>query len=431
MGEDLRTPLCSTRPLAGRVTIPATVRRPASRSGPTARPRRWAPQTAIAGSVAQPSPGPPSAVSTAAARVPAGSAHGAVVPPGHDAVRADQHGRALPQPVRPRQRPALVGQPAAGHVHLQRQPGQPGRGGPPSLPRPGPASTVSRSSNRSSVLHRRPWWRTHTCGARSPGRAARPCPVGRAGSAGAGDHRRPVATAQVAGQPVVRVPVAGARSERSGVGPPDRLALGGVAVQQRVAGQPAQHPGQPPAQLVAVVDRGVHADPADRGHPVRGVADQEPRARAGSSSASSAAMVNGRTPRISGLQLRQPGGRPQQRAPTLRGVVGRGLAALRIPLVGERPAPVADRQQHALAVRVLHARSARAAGARSAAARGPAGTAPGRTRPRVPSRCPADAQRGAHRAARAVGADHEPGPHPAAGRRARRAPRTRRRCAAR
>ena len=54
-----------------------------------------------------------------------------------------------------------------------------------------------------------------------------------------------------------------------------RTALSLVGVEQLRFGPALQHPAELPAEVVAVGDRRVHAGAAARGHPVRGVADQE------------------------------------------------------------------------------------------------------------------------------------------------------------
>ena len=48
-----------------------------------------------------------------------------------------------------------------------------------------------------------------------------------------------------------------------------------VRIEQVGAGPAAQHPGEFPPEVEAVVDRGVHPGAATRCHAVRGVADQE------------------------------------------------------------------------------------------------------------------------------------------------------------
>ena len=54
-----------------------------------------------------------------------------------------------------------------------------------------------------------------------------------------------------------------------------RPALGLVGVEQRGPGPTPQYPGELPAEVMAVVDGGVHSVTAPRRHPVRGVSDEE------------------------------------------------------------------------------------------------------------------------------------------------------------
>ena len=114
--------------------------------------------------------------------------------------------------------------------------------------------------------------------------------------AGAGEARQPVGeeverrrAPRLAGQPgvgdaaaEVRAQLVGRAADRAarvgrarGVVLGDRPPLRLVGVEQRVAGPAAQHPGELPAEVVAVADRGVHPGRAARREAVRGVADQE------------------------------------------------------------------------------------------------------------------------------------------------------------
>ena len=188
--------------------------------------------------------------------------------PGRRAARAPRsRGRArtagrAPRRARPGRRPA----PAAARPRRRWPPA------PTSAVRAGEQGEAGRRTGRAWSA-RRPACRTQACGARSPGRAARSMRRS-GGRAGAGDHRRAVRVAQAARQPVGR---AALDVERAlGGGQPDGPALGVVAVEQRLPGQAAGDPRELPAQLVAVVDRGVQADPGDRRRAVRGVADEEP-----------------------------------------------------------------------------------------------------------------------------------------------------------
>ena len=194
----------------------------------------------------------------------------AVVPPGDAPVGPHEHRGAGTEPVPRREcRP----------VHVPALDQHPQRHGPDGGGRPRPRSAVRAGEQREAALEE------VECRAVAPrvpdpgvwGALARPrgeidAQVRR--RVGAGDHRRAVRVAQAARQAVGR---AALHVERAGGGgEPGGAAFRVVAREQRVPGQAAGRPRELPAQLVAVVDRGVQTDPGDGGGPVRGVADEEP-----------------------------------------------------------------------------------------------------------------------------------------------------------
>ena len=220
-------------------------------------------------------------------------------------------------------------------------------------------------------------------------RPGRSVVAGRGGRAVVDDHRGPVGAAQVARQAVVGVPLGAEAAQRGR--PPHRFALLGVARQQFVPRDPAGRPGQPPAQLVPVVDGGVQPGPGVGRHAVRGVADEE--ARPG---AERARHLGGhREPRRPEHVRRPSDGQRQRRLRRLP------------PGPDVPPPPGPQRQQHTLGVGVLDEVQ------RARLRRHPVGAEEGqRELPDHAEPLHADAQRRAHGAARPVGADHEPGPHP-------------------
>ena len=215
---------------------------------------------------------------------------------------------------------------------------------------------------------------------------------------GAGDHRRAVRVAQAARQAVGR---AALHVERAGGGgESDRAAFRVVAREQRVPGQAAGDPGELPAQLVAVVDRGVQADPGDRGRAVRGVADEEPgpcpigrRDLGGQGEPLDVEHL--------GRQVGRAGGGAQCRRPVVRDV---GPGAVE-PQADVGPAPFAHGTQRAGVRLVDECEQER--WVRPQCRVGPEqhldGVGPGAE---VRG---GDAERGADGAARAVGPDDEPG----------------------
>ena len=195
----------------------------------------------------------------------------------------------------------------------------------------------------------------------------------------AGDHRRAVRVAQAARQAVGR---AALHVERAGGGgEPDGAAFRVVAREQRVPGQAAGRPRELPAQLVAVVDRGVQADPGDGGGPVRGVADEEP-----GPGAVGRRDLGRQRERLHvedlGIEVGKPGGGAQRRRP----VGGHGRPGSVEPQADVGPAALAHRAQRRGVRLVDEGEDAVRLGQRGAAV----GTAPGRRVPRCPgarSRC--------------------------------------------
>ena len=133
---------------------------------------------------------------------------------------------------------------------------EPGAEAAPLSQRPlcGPVKRVSPSPSRSSVETRPAGTGTHTCPMRSPRSARSSRPTSRTEPLGSAERAR----------------LCSATGRRS------RL----VRIEQLGPGPAAQHPGELPAEVEAVVDRGVHPRAAARGHAVRGVAHEERAAAA-------------------------------------------------------------------------------------------------------------------------------------------------------
>ena len=152
-------------------------------------------------------------------------------------------------------------------------------------PSPATRSTSSRP-NRSSVETRSSPIDSHACGARAPGRASGtyepPTPAAEAGS----DEPSSTITAdRTTGAQVLEESVGGAAAiaghhRHRDVAPTHRPALGFVAVHEGVRGETTHRPGQLPAEVVRVGDRGVHAATTTRRHPVRSIADEDDSALA-------------------------------------------------------------------------------------------------------------------------------------------------------
>ena len=165
-----------------------------------------------------------------------------------------------------------------------------------------------------------------------------------AGQPGVGDAAAEVRAQLVGGAADRAARVGGA----CGVVLGDRPALRLVGVEQRVAGPAAQHPGQLPAEVVGVADRGVHPGRAARREAVRGVADQE-RAALAEAVGERDAVVGGREVLDARLEVRDAGGDPD----LAHQVCGRQVVeALVLGVPGPRVEPavaVADRERGVVA----------------------------------------------------------------------------------
>ena len=184
---------------------------------------------------------------------------------------------------------------------------------------------------------RRPSTLTQACGARRPARTWPPSAAPRG-----------VAHPEVLGQRTLEVAALTGLQGRGRIGPAHRCTLRFVGVQQRLVGPAADHPGQLPAEVVAVGDPGVHPGRAARRRPVRRITDQEDRTGPLPLGDRGAEVV-GEDAQNLGLQAGQARGGPDAPGQTFDRPLGQTLAGLRMPLhVVEPPAGPTRRHEHPL-----------------------------------------------------------------------------------